>query len=887
MQTIIVDMTPGYRMPTIYFSQGDVGTQFAIDLRSRFGDSLPASPTVTIQATKPSGFGFTVAATSLTNGVAVFTTTAEMTDEAGRFPAELKVVKDNVTLFSANFGMEGEANTHPAGTIDGSQETVIPELTQLVERAEDAASSVLDRQTVTNTLPAGSQATYSFDEGTNTQTFGIPQGEAGAGAAGVTASAYSASKTYAVGDYVIHNSNLYRCTTAITTAEAFTAAHWTQVVLADDVSDVKSDLTYTDSAVFDDNTAYEKETISNGIINSSGILISIGSGNTYTVSVYPLAPNKRYTIELLDTTATGFRIGFTNTNWYYGQTLDSYVNVKGTKYTFDNSNNYLYLLVNKSGDTYTSTPKLTFKADKLTPISESLAMIEDDIYDNQSVTMTERINFVINTSGVFYKIGSDGTYTIAQFPIEPNVSYTIKATGSGISKMRIAFANVAGYDGLQLSDMQNLSETEYIFKNEDGYKYLFVNKNSDVFPAVDVELTAHILANSTSIMYVAASDSSASDKNLADYVCDGSHDEVEIQSAIDALNEYGGTVHLLKGTYNIDGFSFSGTNSSTGDSWKVAFGVRNSSTQKAIVIESDGTPMREYGGKNAAKSTAVINVTDTALTALDSYTGRASVIGYEGSVRIYPKYSLTVKNIAFLLADNQHAINVIDGKFYSEYYVENVFCFIYSEGTGTDEPSYSLPNPSCVAIRGTDGSNMGAGYRVSNCFVFGFGTAYAMNGEHLIMEQCGTRFCDYSYVFGTSDNVGANLHDITLINCCHEFTRRYPVFNNYEHQAYNLINYNVEEATTGDFAHISLAVAIGNPSGNIDFTCCDNDTWANKSRRFFENGQGEYFKVRNNSHKLIGASSDIPSAPNPFETFYDTTTSKYKIFANGSWVDLN
>lgn len=242
MQTIIVDMTPGYRMPTIYFSQGDVGTQFAIDLRSRFGDSLPASPTVTIQATKPSGFGFTVAATSLTNGVAVFTTTAEMTDEAGRFPAELKVVKDNVTLFSANFGMEGEANTHPAGTIDGSQETVIPELTQLVERAEDAASSVLDRQTVTNTLPAGSQATYSFDEGTNTQTFGIPQGEAGAGAAGVVASAYSSSNTYAVGDYVIHNSNLYRCTTAITTAESFTAAHWTQVVLADDVSDVKSDI---------------------------------------------------------------------------------------------------------------------------------------------------------------------------------------------------------------------------------------------------------------------------------------------------------------------------------------------------------------------------------------------------------------------------------------------------------------------------------------------------------------------------------------------------------------------------------------------------------------------------------------------------------------------
>ena len=85
-----------------------------------------------------------------------------------------------------------------------------------------------------------------------------PQGEAGAGAAGVTASAYSSSSTYAVGDYVIHNSNLYRCTTAITTAEAFTSAHWTQVVLGDDVADLKSDI----------NVAYTK---SGEIIKQKGI----------------------------------------------------------------------------------------------------------------------------------------------------------------------------------------------------------------------------------------------------------------------------------------------------------------------------------------------------------------------------------------------------------------------------------------------------------------------------------------------------------------------------------------------------------------------------------------------------------------------------------------
>ena len=242
MQTIIVDMTPGFRMPTIYYSQGDVGTQFAIDLRSRFGDSFPAGTTVTIQATKPSGFGFSVAATSVTNGVATFTTTAEMTDEFGRFPAELKVTKTGLTLFTANFYMDGERNTHPEGTTDGSQETVIPELTQLVERVEDAASSVLDMTVEAETLAAGSDATYSYDEETNTATFGIPKGADGSLASGVLAPTYSSSSTYAVGDYVYYSGSLYRCTTAITTAEAWTSGHWTQVALAPEVSDLKSEI---------------------------------------------------------------------------------------------------------------------------------------------------------------------------------------------------------------------------------------------------------------------------------------------------------------------------------------------------------------------------------------------------------------------------------------------------------------------------------------------------------------------------------------------------------------------------------------------------------------------------------------------------------------------
>lgn len=53
----------------------------------------------------------------------------------------------------------------------------------------------------------------------------------------------------------------------------------------------------------------------------------------------------------------------------------------------------------------------------------------------------------------------------------------------------------------------------------------------------------------TATLIVAASDSSAKSKAGADYVCDGTADEVQIQAAIDALPAGGGKVVLLEGTY--------------------------------------------------------------------------------------------------------------------------------------------------------------------------------------------------------------------------------------------------------------------------------------------------------------------------------------------------
>ena len=57
------------------------------------------------------------------------------------------------------------------------------------------------------------------------------------------APAYSSSSTYTSGDLCIYNENLYRCNTTISVAEAWTAAHWTSITIANGVQPRKGKIT--------------------------------------------------------------------------------------------------------------------------------------------------------------------------------------------------------------------------------------------------------------------------------------------------------------------------------------------------------------------------------------------------------------------------------------------------------------------------------------------------------------------------------------------------------------------------------------------------------------------------------------------------------------------
>lgn len=53
---------------------------------------------------------------------------------------------------------------------------------------------------------------------------------------------YSSSSTYAVGDYCIYENTLYKCTTAITTAETWNSAHWTAVSISYEFKRITNEL---------------------------------------------------------------------------------------------------------------------------------------------------------------------------------------------------------------------------------------------------------------------------------------------------------------------------------------------------------------------------------------------------------------------------------------------------------------------------------------------------------------------------------------------------------------------------------------------------------------------------------------------------------------------
>lgn len=118
------------------------------------------------------------------------------------------------------------------------------------------------------------QAASSATAASGSATAAASSATAAAASASAIAATYDSTKTYAVGEYCLYNGGMYVCTTAITVAEAWTAAHWSAVKVGTELTALKED--FNDMRIIGEsiNPAYVS-----GYITTSG---TFGNGDTRT-----------------------------------------------------------------------------------------------------------------------------------------------------------------------------------------------------------------------------------------------------------------------------------------------------------------------------------------------------------------------------------------------------------------------------------------------------------------------------------------------------------------------------------------------------------------------------------------------------------------------------
>ena len=403
---------------------------------------------------------------------------------------------------------------------------------------------------------------------------------------------------------------------------------------------------------------------------------------------------------------------------------------------------------------------------------------------------------------------------------------------------------------------------------------------------ISLALPVLLCAQGVHDVRVAASDSPASDKALADLVCTGHDDQETIQKAIDAVGT-GGTVYLASGNYFIDSFH----KAEKGPDYAIktrrletATKIRIQGTVRANggVIDFDSPDLR---GKAKVTGTNLV-VTRECYDALPDEGSFAVIRGDDCGKEFWDVMAqeLTVNDLTISLPDNQKNIICIDGYALGALNVDDLRLGtrIFNRSMAPDQ-SFRVGVDGCIGIRGLQGSNNGSETIFRSVYAIGLGIGFALSGEHLVCIQLGAIGNKYGYTFnGFTPEGGVWAHPITLINCCDEVSANYPFFGpNPYGQNVDLVNFNMEHYTTmfsqgGEYAREAVP---GQWGGNIDYDIQDweADSWNNPFpgnspyRRFWAaGGSGSRFTSRNNVQKRSYSSEERRRiAPNAGQVIFD------------------
>ena len=391
------------------------------------------------------------------------------------------------------------------------------------------------------------------------------------------------------------------------------------------------------------------------------------------------------------------------------------------------------------------------------------------------------------------------------------------------------------------------------------------------------------LIHTMSVINVAASNSNNRDKEIADYVCTGTNDNLTIQNIIDGFGEHSGIINFAVGTYNFDTFV-------KHDGFY--YGLYFPKIKREIILRGAHTNHKAINvGFAVTGNAAVFNVTSSAYSNLPS-NAESCVIGAERNWE-FPYNELGIEYLTITVPNNTKPVIGIDGYFFSEIHVEKS----YLNALG-DINSYANTNPKSVAIRGCQGGNTGFDYYFKNNKIIGWGTAFQIMGEHLVMEACIAQRCLYGYIIGYTNDVPypnngsrgphTGIHPHTIINCASEGNINAVHFSQGSQlNTLSFIDFNMELYPLDNPYHTQHIFTADDNSpylGSISYLC-SGINWDNVQINAWDsNDHAKKFKTIDLTAPLSGTTANRPTAPVYLSQYFDTTLNQMLTWNGTNWV---
>jgi hypothetical protein len=247
-------------------------------------------------------------------------------------------------------------------------------------------------------------------------------------------------------------------------------------------------------------------------------------------------------------------------------------------------------------------------------------------------------------------------------------------------------------------------------------------------------------------------------------------DQDVIQEQIDRHAGVSMTYRFAPGTYHFHHFR--------GDKANTRACVRVASQEQHLVrFEAAGFPMRgrDYNAGFALTGSAVFRVEDSAFDNLNGSERVFVLTGLQDSGapdaqypnnEAYPGRSIQASGIGVDLPDNMHAVTCFDGYAFSS--------MRFTRLTAANRQSQLTMDTtgagSNIAFRSVGTGKYPADIIMDGCIAFGHHLGFQVGGEHLIMRQCASLFCNLGYDLYPYILHGA--HPFTMMQCCAEKCKR-------------------------------------------------------------------------------------------------------------------